>query len=130
MVNLVSRMSLGKRLDYVNLLDSAADKMNQNVISRCQSMMINEEQHLINDNEGREIHSVPDESRCSKQVEQSRREAEISDNCQGRFTRSRKLTMKGMLQKKKTLKERRRKINSRLIRRYGTIEDLLFSSTN
>ena len=29
-----------------------------------------------------------------------------------------------------TLKERRRKINGRLIRKYSTIEDLLFSSQN
>ena len=29
-----------------------------------------------------------------------------------------------------TLKERRRKINGRLIRKYSTIEDLLFSSRN
>ena len=36
--------------------------------------MINEEQHLINDDQGREIHSVPDESTCSKWIEQSRRE--------------------------------------------------------
>ena len=113
-------MSLGKGLDDVNLLDSAADKMNQNVISRCQSMMINEDQHQINDDEGREIHSVPDESACSKWVEQSIREAAISDNYQGGFTRSRKLTMKGLLHKKKILRERRGKINSRLIRKCGT----------
>ena len=93
-------------------------------------MIINDEQHLINDDQGREIHSVPDESTCSKWVEQSRREAAISDNCQEGFTRSRKTTMKGLLQKRNTLRERRRKINSRLIRKYGTIEDLLCSSTN
>ena len=38
--------------------------------------------------------------------------------------------MKGLLHKKKTFRERRRKINSGLIRKYGTIEDLLCSSTN
>ena len=70
LVNLVSRMSLGKRLDDVNLLGSVVDKMNQNVMSRCQSMMINEEQHLINDDEGRMIRSVLDESTCSKWAEQ------------------------------------------------------------
>ena len=122
-------MSLGVGSDDVNLLDSAADKMNQNVISRCQSMMTNEEEYLINDDQGREIHSVPDESTCSK-VEQSRRETAILDNCQEGFIRSRKLTMKGLLHKKKTLREGKRKINSRLIRKYGTIEDLLCSSTN
>ena len=61
-------------------------------------------------------------------VKQSRGEAEISDNCQEGFTRARKLTMKGLLHKK-TLRERR-KINSRLIRKYGTTEDLLCSSKN
>ena len=40
------------------------------------------------------------------------------------------MTMKGLLHKKNTLRERRRKINSRLIRKYGTIEDFLYSSTN
>ena len=95
---------LGKGFDDVNLLDSVADKMNQNVISKCQSMIINEE-------------------------EQSRREAAILDNCQEGFTRSSKLTMKGLLHKKKTRRERR-KINGRLIRKYGTTEDLLCSSTN
>ena len=72
-------MSLGEGLDDVNLLDSAADKINQKVISRYQSRIINDEQHLINDYQGREIHSVPDESICSKWVEQSRRKAAISD---------------------------------------------------
>ena len=97
---------------------------------RYETMIINDEQHLINDDQGREIHSVPDESTCSKWDEQSRREAAISDNCQEGFTRSRKTTMKGLLHKKKTIRERRRKINSRLIKKYGTTEDLLCSSTN
>ena len=99
-------MSLGEGLDDVNILDSAADKMNQNVIPRYQLMIINDEQHLIHDDQGREIHSVPDESTCSKWVEQSRREAVISDNYQ---EGSRKTTMKGLLHKKNTLKERRKK---------------------
>ena len=30
-------------------------------------MIINDEQYLIHDDQGREIHSVPDESTCSKQ---------------------------------------------------------------
>ena len=123
-------MSLGEGLDDVSLLDSATDNMNQNVIPRYQSMIINDEQHLIHDEQGREIHSVPDESTCSKWVEQSRREAPISDNYQEGFKISRKMTMKGLLHKKNTLKERRRKINCRLIRRYGTIEDLLCSRAN
>ena len=69
LVSLVTRMSLGEGLDDVNLLDSATDKMNQNVMSRCNSMMINEEQQLINNDQRREVHSVPDESTCSKWVE-------------------------------------------------------------
>ena len=95
--------------------------------------MINEEQHLIDDDQVREIHSVSDASTCSKWVEQSRIEAANSDDCQEGFRRSRKLTMKGLLHKKKTLREREReekKISSRLIRKYGTIEDLLLSITN
>ena len=71
--------------------------------------MINEEQHLINYDQGREIHSVPDENTCSKWVEQSSREAAISDNCQEGFTRSRKLTKKGLLHKKKTLRDKKKK---------------------
>ena len=55
-------MSLGEGLDDVSLLDSAADKINQKVISRYQSRIINDEQHLINDDQGREIHSALDES--------------------------------------------------------------------
>ena len=50
-------------MDNVNPLNSVADKMNQNVILRSQSMMNNEEQHLINDDQGREIHSVPGEAK-------------------------------------------------------------------
>ena len=45
-------MSFRKGLDDANLLDLGADKMYQNVISRCQSMIINEKQHLINDDKG------------------------------------------------------------------------------
>ena len=45
-------MSFRKGLDDANLPDLGADKMNQNVISRCQSMIINEKQHLINDDKG------------------------------------------------------------------------------
>ena len=38
--------------------------------------------------------------------------------------------MKGLLHRKKTFRERRRKTNSRLIIKYDTIEDLFCSSTN
>ena len=40
----------------------------------------------------------------------------------------RNLTEKGAAYKLQTLKERRRKVNRRLIRKYSTIEDPLFSS--
>ena len=53
-----------------------------------------------------EIHSALDESTCSKWVEQSGRQAAISDNCQEAFKRTGKLTMKELLHKKKTLTER------------------------
>ena len=62
-------MSLGEGLDDVNLLDSAAGKVNQNVIPRYQLMIINDEQNLIHDDQRRVIHSVPDESTCFKWVE-------------------------------------------------------------
>ena len=55
--------------------------------------------------QGGEIHRVPDESSCSKWAEQSRI---ISDNCQEGFTRSRNLTIKGLLHKK-TLRERKKR---------------------
>ena len=48
-------------------------------------------------------------------------------------TRSRKprnVTEKGATCKLQTLKERRRKINRRVIRKYSTIKDLLLSSRN
>ena len=119
-------MSLGKGLDDVNLLDSPADKTNQNVIwyvSQWWSMTSNIWSTIIKG----EINSVADESTCSIWVEQNSWEGPISCYYQGGFTRSRKLTMKGLLHNKKTL---RRKINSRLIRKYGTTKDLFCSSTN
>ena len=47
-----------------------------------------------------------------------------------RSRRPRNLTEKGAAYKSQTLKGRRRKINGGLIRKYSTIEDLLFSSQN
>ena len=43
-VNLVGRMSLGERLD-TDLGEPDTDKRNPNGIARCQSMMVNEDQH-------------------------------------------------------------------------------------
>ena len=74
--------------------------------------------------------SVPGDSSCSQWVEQSAREVVVPHGSEGRATRSRNLTEKGLSYKKETLRARRRKINSRLIRKYSTIEDLLFSSKN
>ena len=70
------------------------------------------------------------DSLCSQWVEQSAREDVIQQGNIGRATRSRNFTEKGLAYKKETLRERRRKINGRLIRKYSTIEDLLFFSKN
>ena len=45
-------------------------------------------------------------------------------------TRSRNLTPKGLAYKCNILQERRCRVNGRLIRKYATIEDLLFSARN
>ena len=47
LVKLVGRMSFGERLD-TDLADSDTDKKNLNVMTRCQSMMINEDQYREN----------------------------------------------------------------------------------
>ena len=73
---------------------------------------------------------MPGDSSCSQWVEQSAREDIIRRGNRGRATRYRNLTEKGLPYKKETLRERRRKINGRLIRKYRAIEDLLFSSKN
>ena len=65
---------------------------------------------------------------CSQWVEQSAREDIIQHGNKGRATRSTSLTEKSLAYKKETLREMRRKINGRLIRKYSTIED--FSSKN
>ena len=54
----------------------------------------------------------------------------IPHGSEGRATRSRNLIEKDLAYKRETLRERRRNINSTLIRKYSTIEDLLFSSKN
>ena len=128
MVRLVGRMSLGDRLD-ADLGDPDTDKVNQNRITRCQSMMVNEDQHWGNWIMIRETSSMPGDSSCLQWVEKNGREVVIPDVGEGRSTRSRDLTEKGLAYKKETLRERR-KINGRLIRKYSTIEDLLFSSKN
>ena len=73
MVNLVGRMSLGERLD-TDLGEPDTDKRNPNGITRCQSMMVNEDQHRETWTNIRETSSVPGDSSCSQWVEQSARE--------------------------------------------------------
>ena len=75
--------------------------------------------------------SVSGDNLCSQWVEQSASEDIIQCDNRGRATRSTNLTEKSLAYKKETLRETRRKINGRLIRKYSTIEDLLlFSSKN
>ena len=71
--------------------------------------------------------SLPGISTCSKWIEQN---AITYEQDGTRSRRPRNPTEKGAAYKLQTLKERRRKINGRLIRKYSTIEDLLFSSHN
>ena len=122
-------MSFGERFD-TDLADSHTDKKNLNVMTRCQSMMINEDQYRENQTKIRETSSLAIDSSCSQWVEQSVRKNIIPHGSGGRATRSRNLTEKGLEYKKETLRERRRKISSRLIRNHSTIEDLLFPSKN
>ena len=129
LVNLVGRMSLGERLD-TDLGEPDTGKSIPNGITRYQSMMVNEDQHLETWTKIRKTSSVPSDSSCSQWVEQSAREDVIRHVSRSRATRSRNLTEKGLAYKKETLRERRRNINGRLIRKYSTIEDLLFSSKN
>ena len=71
---------------------------------------------------------MPGDSSCSQWLEQSARGVVILHVSQGRALRSRNLIEKGLTYKKKSLRAERSKINSRLIRKHSTIEDLLFSS--
>ena len=70
MVNLVGRMSLGEILD-IDLEEPDTDKRNPNGITRCQSMMVNEDQHRKNWTKIRETSSVTGDTSCSQWVEQS-----------------------------------------------------------
>ena len=77
--------------------------------------------------DNRRTNSLPGISTCSRWIEQNAVTYETDGT---RSRRPRNLTEKGAAYKLQTLKERRRKINGRLIRKYSTIEDLLFSSRN
>ena len=120
-----------------DLGEADTDKRNPNGITRCQSITVNEDQHRETWTKIRETSSVPGDSSCSQWVEQSATHSTMQppedvmrQGNIGRATRSRNLTEKGLAYKKETLRERRRKINGRLIRKYRAIEDLLFSSKN
>ena len=111
MVNLVGRILLGEGLD-TDLGDSDTDKRNPNGIIRCQSMMVNEDQHWGNWTKIREISSVPGDSSCSQWVEQSAREVRVEQQ-------DLETSNEGLAYKKETFRERRKKINSRVIRKYN-----------
>ena len=73
MVKLVRRMSPGERLD-TGLGEPDSDKRNPDGITRCQSLMVSEDQHRETWTKIREPSSVPGDSSCSQWVEQSARE--------------------------------------------------------
>ena len=75
----------------------------------------------------RRTNSLPGMFTCSKWIEQN---AVTYEEDETRSRRLRQPTEKGAAYRLQTLRERRRKINGRLIRKYSTIEDLLFSSGN
>ena len=126
-------MSLGEGPDSSNLHVeySLADKRNQSVLmTRSWSMMVNEDH--VEKHQRRETSSLPGTTTtCSRWVEQHGvcNDGVPSGDGQEDHVRQRKPTMKGLEYRKDTLRERRRKVNSRLIRKYSIIEDLLLSTT-
>ena len=60
----MGRMSLGERLD-TDLGEPETDKRNPNGITRCQSVMVNEDQHCETWTKIRETLNVPGDSSCS-----------------------------------------------------------------
>ena len=97
-------MSLGERLG-TDLGEPDTDKRNPNGITRCQSMMVNEDQHRETWAKIRETSSVPGDSSCSEWVEQSARKDVIRQGNIGKATRSRNFTEKGLAYKKETQRE-------------------------
>ena len=75
--------------------------------------------------DNRRTNSLPGISTCSRWIEQN---AITYEGDGTRSRRPRNLTEKGAAYKFQTLKERRRTINGRLIRKYSTIKHLLVSS--
>ena len=72
--------------------------------------------------------SVPGDTSCLQWVEQRASEAVIPDSSGDTAARSGNLTKKGLTCKKDTLSKTRMKTNGRLLIKYSTIQDLLFSS--
>ena len=77
--------------------------------------------------DNRRTNSLPGISTCSRWIEQNTITYEMDGT---RSRRPRNLTENRAAYKLQTLKEKRRKINGRLIRKHSTVEDLLFSSRN
>ena len=92
--------------------------------------MVNEDKHWENWTNIRETSSVPGDTPCLQWVEQRASEAVIPDSSRGTAARSGNLTKKGLTCKKDALSETRTKTNGRLLRKYSTIQDWLFSSKN
>ena len=90
-----------ERLD-TDLGHPDTDKRNPNEITRCQSMMVKEDQHQENWTKIRETSSMPGDSSCSQWVEQSVWEFVIPHGSEGRATRYRNLTENGLAYKKET----------------------------
>ena len=67
-----------------DLEDPDTDKRNPNGITRCQSMMVNEDQYQGNWTKIRETSIVPGDSSCSQWVEQSAREVVVPHGSEGR----------------------------------------------
>ena len=123
-------MSLDEGLN-VNLEETAADgNQNQIAVPRNQSVRPIYEEQLAADGHRRTF-SLPGENSCSKWVNQNAFRKDVNaESGEGRSKRSRNLTPKGLAYKCNILQERRRRVSGRLIRKYATIEDLLFSARN
>ena len=115
----------------VNLEETAADgNQNQIPVSRNQSMRFIYEEQLAADGLRRTF-ILSGERSCSKLVKQnaSREDVNVKSG-EGKSKRSGNLTPKRLAYKCNILWERRSRINGRLIRKYATIKDLLFSTRN
>ena len=123
-------MSLYEGLN-VNLEETGADRnQNQIAVSRNQSVRPIYEEQLPADGH-RQTFILPGETSCSKWVNQNASREDVNaESGEGRSKRSRNITPGRLVCKCSILWERRSRINGRLIRKYPTIEDLLFSTRN